>query len=120
MHLRLSEDEFSTLIDMISLAAEISSLNQKPGNEEHLEAFSKLEDKILERASGIGFADIIEIDPDYTALYYHLAEVYLETDQIEKARDTYLKGISILEKSGNAHALKELKNAYQNFLFEYD
>ncbi len=66
------------------------------------------------------FESIIEIDPDYTALYYHLAEVYLETDQIEKARDTYLKGISILEKSGNAHALKELKNAYQNFLFEYD
>lgn len=64
MHLRLSEDEFATLIDMVSLAAEIASLNQKPGTEDHLAAFAELEDKILERAGSQGYGDIIEIDPD--------------------------------------------------------
>lgn len=66
------------------------------------------------------FEKIITINPGYTALYYHLAETYLETEQIEKARKTYVSGIEIIEKAGDAHALKELKNAYQNFLFEYD
>ncbi|MGB3464802.1 MAG: tetratricopeptide repeat protein [Cyclobacteriaceae bacterium] len=66
------------------------------------------------------FERIIDIDPGYTPLYYHLAETYLETDQEEKARETYLSGIAILEKTDDHHALKELKNAYQNFLFEYD
>jgi len=50
MHLRLSEDELATLIDMVSLAAEISSLNQKPGTEELLASFEALEDKVLEKA----------------------------------------------------------------------
>ncbi len=64
MHLRLSEDEFATLIDMVSLAAEIASLNQKPDAESNLESFAKLEDKILERAKTQGFGDIIETDPE--------------------------------------------------------
>lgn len=64
MHLRLSEDELATLIDMVSLAAEISSLNQKPGSEKEASAFENLEDKILERAQNQGFSDIIEIDPE--------------------------------------------------------
>lgn len=64
MHLRLSEDEFATLIDMVSLAAEIASLNQKPGTEDKLSAFADLEDKILERAKNQGHGDIIEIDPE--------------------------------------------------------
>lgn len=66
------------------------------------------------------FEGIVKSNPDYTAVYYHLAEVYLETEQIEEARKTFEYGIGILEKTDNAHALKELKNAYQNFLFEYD
>lgn len=64
MHLRLSEDEFATLIDMVSLAAEISSFNQRPGAEDHLASFENLEDKILEKAKNQGFGDIIEIDPE--------------------------------------------------------
>jgi hypothetical protein len=64
MNLRLSADEFSTLIDMVSLAAEVSSLNRKPGSEDQLAEFEHLEDKILARAKEQGFADIIEIDPD--------------------------------------------------------
>jgi hypothetical protein len=64
MNLRLSADEFATLIDMVSLAAEASSLNRKPGSEDQLADFERLEDKILARAKEQGFHDIIEIDPD--------------------------------------------------------
>ena len=66
------------------------------------------------------FESIRKIDSNYTPLYYHLAEAYLETDEIEKARETYVSGIEILQNTDDHHALKELKNAYQNFLFEYD
>jgi len=52
MHLRLSVDELATLIDMVSLAAEVSSLNQKPGTEEHLASFESLEDKIFGGEAG--------------------------------------------------------------------
>ncbi|MDP0489488.1 MAG: hypothetical protein Q7Q71_00390 [Verrucomicrobiota bacterium JB023] len=64
MHLRLSEDEFATLIDMVSLAAEISSLNQRPGSEDHFGRFEDLEDKILAKAKEQGFGDIVEIDKE--------------------------------------------------------
>ena len=49
---------------MVSLAAEVASLNQKPGTEEHLAAFADLEDRILERAKTEGYDDIIEIDAE--------------------------------------------------------
>ncbi|MBK1833237.1 hypothetical protein [Roseibacillus ishigakijimensis] len=64
MNLRLSQDEFTTLIDMVSLAAEVASLNQKPGTETSAESFADLEDKILARARAEGYHGIIEVDPD--------------------------------------------------------
>ncbi len=33
MHLRFTEEELATLVEMISLAAEVASLNRKPGAE---------------------------------------------------------------------------------------
>ena len=62
MHVRFSDDEFATLIDMVSLAAEVASLNQKPESEPNLDRFAHLEDKILGKAKAQGYGDIIEID----------------------------------------------------------
>ena len=64
MHLRLTEDDFATLIDMVSLAGEVASINQKPGSEDQQAAFADLEDRILERAKSQGYGDIIEIDAE--------------------------------------------------------
>lgn len=66
------------------------------------------------------FEILLEKAPSYTALYYHLAETYLDIEEEEKARKTYESGIRILEQTDDHHALKELQNAYRNFLFEYD
>ncbi len=62
MHLRITGDELATLIDMVSLAAEVSALNHKPNSQIQLERFAALEDRILERAAGEGFSEIIELD----------------------------------------------------------
>ena len=66
------------------------------------------------------FEKLREINPNYTALYYHLAETYLEIDALEQAKVIYEAGLQILERSTDAHALKELRNAYQNFMFDYE
>lgn len=60
MHLRLTEQELATLLEMVSLAANVASWNQKPGAEERLAVFEDLEDKILEKARHAGFGDVIE------------------------------------------------------------
>jgi hypothetical protein len=38
----------------------------------------------------------------------------------DSAKQTYLQGIELAEKQGNQFTLRELKNAYQNFLFEIE
>jgi len=59
-------------------------------------------------------------NPAYIALYYHLAELYIEIEEITTAKEVYETGIEIISKTNDKHALKEIKNAYQNFLFEYE
>lgn len=89
MHLRFSEDEFGTLIEMISLAAEIASLNQKPGTENHLERFANLEDKILARGCSQGYSEIIEVDPEtqqHRVTANYLASSYIQ-DCIDEMRN---------------------------------
>ena len=66
------------------------------------------------------FEKLRSLNPNYTALYYHLAEAYLEIEEEEQAKIIYEQGIRILENSDDAHALKELRNAYQNFIFDYE
>ena len=60
MHLRLTEQELATLLEMVSLAANVASWNQKPGAQERLAVFEDLEDKILEKARHGGFGNVIE------------------------------------------------------------
>jgi hypothetical protein len=64
MHLRFTESELAILIEMVSLAANVAAVNQKPGAEEGVAAFEDLESKILERAGHAGFGDIIEFDDE--------------------------------------------------------
>ncbi len=64
------------------------------------------------------FDDLLRNHPDYHGTYYHAAALFAEMDEREKARDIYEKGLTILEAKNEPNALRELKNAYQNFLFE--
>ncbi len=64
MHLRLSDQELSTLVEMLSLAANVSSWNQKPGSAEGVNAYEDFESRILEKAARAGLGDWIEFDEE--------------------------------------------------------
>ena len=65
------------------------------------------------------FEQLLRDHPDYLATYYHAAQLYADLDMIEKAETTYKAGITLAEKKNELKTLQELKNAYQNFEFEY-
>ncbi len=54
--------------------------------------------------------------PDYLPTYYHAAAFFDDQNEPEKARKTYIKGIALAEKNKSIMALRELNNAYNNFL----
>jgi tetratricopeptide (TPR) repeat protein len=66
------------------------------------------------------FEKLLQKFPDYLPTYYHAAALYFETNQIDKAQETYKKGIVLAEKLGKDKTLRELKSAYQMFLDEID
>ena len=57
-----------------------------------------------------------QIDPEYTGLYYHLAAIYADDGNAEKAMENYDEGIIVATQQGDLHAKSELMNARQNFL----
>lgn len=59
-------------------------------------------------------------DPAYVGLYYHLAAALGELDRDADADEVYRAGIAVAERSGDAHALAELRNAYLNWQLERD
>lgn len=64
MHLRFTEEELSTLVEMVSLAAEVASWNERPGSEEGLSCYEALEDKVLEKAKLAGLGEKIKFDEE--------------------------------------------------------
>jgi tetratricopeptide (TPR) repeat protein len=58
--------------------------------------------------------------PDYVATYYHAAKLYQNAGETDLAEATYQKGITIAQAQNEALALRELQNAYNEFLFEED
>lgn len=66
------------------------------------------------------FSKLLEEFPDYLPSYYQAAEFYAEMNELALANSIYSKGISLAENQQERNTLRELKNSYQNFLFEYD
>lgn len=66
------------------------------------------------------FNQLLKSHPDYLPTYYTSAQFFAEQNQLEKAKEIFEKGIELAGKLKEEKALKELKNAYQNFLFEND
>lgn len=64
MHLRLSDQELVTLVEMVSLAANVASWNHKESAGERIAEFEDLESKVLEKASHSGLGDWIEFDEE--------------------------------------------------------
>ena len=64
MHLRFSQQELETLVQMVSLAATVASWNQKESAADSVAVFEDLESKILEKAGHSGLGSWIEFDEE--------------------------------------------------------
>jgi len=85
MHLRFTEEELATLIEMVSLAAEVGSLNRKPGADANYKTYENLENTLLEKAKLKGFAEIIEFDEE--AQQHHVKTEYLSKSFVQECID---------------------------------
>ena len=93
-----------------------SMLEDKPNDSFLMFALARELEGLEQWQDAIGaYERLKEVDPDYVGFYYHLAALYAELGESEKARDTYEKGIETAEKLKDFHALGELKNAFVNF-----
>jgi Tfp pilus assembly protein PilF len=63
---------------------------------------------------------IWQVQASYTPTYYHLAELYISQGEKEKSEEVFKIGIQVCKEQKDQHALAELQNAYQNFLYEQD
>lgn len=66
------------------------------------------------------FEMLLEHHPSYIPTYYHAAHMYIDIEALELAKKTFETGLEKAKAEGDDHALQELQNAYQNFLFEYE
>lgn len=65
------------------------------------------------------FEHLVEKHPDYVPTYYHLALLYIELDEVEKAKIVFEKGIEKATALNEAMLLRELKSAYDEFMMDY-
>lgn len=63
------------------------------------------------------FESVLDNDPGYIGSYYHLAKLLERTGETEYAISIYEKGMEAAKKSGDNHALGELKSAYEELTF---
>lgn len=66
------------------------------------------------------FDKLLKENPEYLPTYYTAAVFFDEENQIEKAKSIFEKGIQLAQTTNQTKTLSELKNKYQNFLFEHD
>ena len=64
------------------------------------------------------FKILIQKHPDYIATYYHLAHLYIELGEDQNAQQIFEMGIEIATKNNEAHALRELRSAHDEFMME--
>lgn len=62
MHLRFTEKELTTLVEMVSLATEMANLNPNDEGNAGFARFEEIENKVLEAAKNTGLGEIVEYD----------------------------------------------------------
>lgn len=66
------------------------------------------------------FEDILNNDPDYVGVYYHLGKLYELQDRLDDAKSIYKRGIPKAEQQNKVRTKSELKEALQNVQIEID
>lgn len=63
---------------------------------------------------------LLRLHPSYLPVYYPAAHFFFELDQLDKAKEIFQNGIALARIQKEEKTLRELQNAFQNFLFEND
>ncbi|MEM6737967.1 MAG: tetratricopeptide repeat protein [Bacteroidota bacterium] len=63
---------------------------------------------------------LLKEHPNYLPSYFKTAHLFWEMEDLEKAKNVFVKGLSLAEEQDDQKALSELKSAYQNLLLELD
>jgi tetratricopeptide (TPR) repeat protein len=64
------------------------------------------------------YESLMESDPEYVGLYYHLAKLYEKLENTDKAIEIYNIGIQVSKRLKDFHALSELNSAKMNLEME--
>lgn len=64
------------------------------------------------------FDQLLSKHPNYLPTYYTFAHLLADLQEAEKAENVFKLGIDLSKKLNDNKALKELSNAYTNWLFE--
>ena len=95
-------------------------VDEEPDNPFNLYALALEYQNIDKEKAIFYFGKLLNEHESYIPTYYHAASFYTERGLLPQAKQVYEKGIQLAKDQNAAHALKELKNAYQNFLVEQD
>ncbi len=94
-------------------------LKEDPDNSFILFAIAKEHEGLGEKVTAINqFLALIEKDSQYVGTYYHLAQLYEETEDPEAALKTYQQGMTVAQAVKDQHAYSELQNAKMNLELE--
>ncbi len=66
------------------------------------------------------FEQLLSDHPHYLATFYQAAHLFWEIGLLEKAAETFEKGIALAKSQNETKSLAELQNAYMNFQIEED
>lgn len=66
------------------------------------------------------FEDILESDPDYVGVYYHLGKLYELHNRLKDAREMYKRGIPKAKKVNKKRTQSELEEALFNVEIEIE
>ena len=94
-------------------------LQSSPTDSFLLFAIAKEQEKLEEDKEALKYYNIlIQNDPQYVGVYYHLAKLYEKQEVFAQALEIYTKGIQIARQLGDQHALAELSSAKLNLEME--
>ncbi len=57
------------------------------------------------------FQKLMELNPDYSAAYYHAGRTLESLGRTDEARDVFERGIEVTRRTGDAHTMSELQAA---------
>lgn len=63
------------------------------------------------------FVELLTDNPNYVGSYYHIAKLYEQLNNQEKAIKYYTKGMEVAKQAKDNHAFNELNAAYEDLVY---